>query len=203
MPRLRKWFGPSSKDIWRQLSTEMHARYVDGSFWKGERVEATHGQWTIVLDKYVVSTGKVTVIYTRFRAPYVNPDGFRFTVYRRRLFSNVAKRFGMQDVEVGYRDFDDAFIIKGTDEAKLRRLFRSARVRELLTAQNRVHFSVKDDDGCFRSKFPDDTDQLYFLVVGVIKDREVLKGLFDLMTVTLDELCRMGSAYDRKPAVNV
>ena len=28
----RKMFGPSKKEIWRQLSTEIGARYVEGSF---------------------------------------------------------------------------------------------------------------------------------------------------------------------------
>jgi len=198
----RKWFGPSSKEIWQQLSTELNAQYVPGSFWKGERVQAEHGEWTIVLDKYVVSTGKVTVVYTRFRAPYVNPDGFRFTVYRRNLFADIAKRFGMQDVQVGYKDFDEAFIIKGTHEAKLRRLFQNARIRELLSAQRDVHFSVRDDEGWLsKPKFPENTDQLYFTVHGVVKDMDRLKQVFDLFAETLDELCRIGSAYEKDPGV--
>jgi len=196
-------FGPSSDEIWRKLSTELHAEYVAGTFWKGNRVQAEHGGWTIVLDKYVVSTGKVTTVYTRFRAPYVNPDGFRFTVYRRNLFADIAKRFGMQDVEIGNRDFDEAFIIKGTNEAKLRRLFQHARIRDLVNAQRDVHFSVRDDEGWLGTKFPENTDQLYFTVHGVIKDVDRLKQLFDLFAETLDELCRIGSAYDKDPGVRL
>ena len=74
---------------------------MDGGFWKGDKVQITHGEWTVTLDTFAVSTGKTTVVYTRMRAPYVNPDGFRFTVYRRGFFADLGKRFGMQDVEVG------------------------------------------------------------------------------------------------------
>ena len=41
----RSWFGPSKQEIWRQLTGEMEARYVRGGFWKGDKVEATHGSF--------------------------------------------------------------------------------------------------------------------------------------------------------------
>lgn len=33
-------FGPSKKEIWKQLAAEIQANYVDGGFWKGDKVEA-------------------------------------------------------------------------------------------------------------------------------------------------------------------
>ena len=74
-----------------------------------------HGEWILTLDSYAVSTGKVTVVYTRMRAPYINPSGFHFTVYRRSIFSDIGKFFGMQDIEIGYAPFDDDFVVKATD----------------------------------------------------------------------------------------
>src|SRR6266850_3554327 len=91
MNTLRKLFGPSREAIWRQLCTETGADYVQGGFWKGDKVQAAHDEWTITLDTYAVSTGKTTMVFTRMRAPYVNPDHFRFTIYRRGLFSDIAK----------------------------------------------------------------------------------------------------------------
>lgn len=83
---MRKWFGPSREDVWRELTQQIDAQYVEGSFWRGDSVEATHGAWTITLDTYTVSTGKVTMIFTRLRAPFLNPDGFRFSVARAGVF---------------------------------------------------------------------------------------------------------------------
>lgn len=200
---LRRMFGPTQKEIWRQLSAEMHARFVEGGFWKGDKVQVSHGEWTVTLDKYVVSTGKVTVVYTRMRAPYVNPDGFRFRVYRRGLFSDLGKLLGMQDVEVGQPEFDQDFIIKGTDEGKLRQLFANPQLRALIAAQKDINFSVKDDEGWFGPTFPEGVDELAFLVTGVIKDIERLKLLYQLFAVTLDELCRMGSAYQSDPGMEI
>ena len=200
---VRRMFGPSQKEIWRQLSEDIHATYVDGGFWKGDKVQASHGQWTVTLDKYVVSTGKVTVVYTRMRAPYVNPDGFRFRVYRRGIFSNLGKFLGMQDVEIGHPEFDRDFIIKGSDEGKLRQLFANPKIRTLIEGQRDIDFSVKDDEGWFGSTFPDGVDELAFLVVGIIKDVDRLKHLYELFAETLDELCRIGSAYESDPGVKI
>ena len=58
------------------------------------------------------------------RAPYVNPEGFRFTIYRKGIFSELGKLLGMQDIEVGDPEFDEAFIIKGNDEFKVRESLR-------------------------------------------------------------------------------
>jgi len=204
MSILRSIFGPSRKEIWRQFCDQTGSNYVDGGFWKGDKVEATHGPWTVTLDTYAVSTGKSTIIYTRMRAPYVNPDGFRFTVYRKGIFTALGKLLGMQDVTVGHLDFDRDFVIKGNDDHKLWRLFASQRVRDLISAQKDIYFSVKDDDGMvWRSRFPEGVDELYFQVVGVIKDVERLKLLYELFAETLEELCRMGSATQQAPPVKL
>ena len=204
MSIFRDLFGPSRDEIWQQVAAAVGGNLTAGSFWGGSsKVDAAHGQWLVTLDTYVVSTGKSAITYTRMRAPYVNPDGFQFTIYRRGIFSDIGKWLGMQDVNIGDPQFDEAFIIKGNDEAKLRRLLADARLRELISAQPTIHFCVKDDENRFwgGQNFPPDVDELYFQVTGVIKDVDRLKQLFDLFAETLDELCRMGAAYEKNPGV--
>jgi len=203
MDTLRKLFGPSKEEIWRQLCAATGADYVQGGFWKGDKVYAAHKEWTITLDTYAVSTGKTVMHFTRLRAPYANPDHFRFTIYRRGLFSDLAKWLGMQDIVVGHEDFDRDFIIKATDQAKLRALFDNPKLRELIAAQPEIHLRVKDNEGYWGADFPADTDELHFHVHGIIKDVERLKLLFELFAETLDQLCHIGSAYENKPKVTL
>ena len=99
------WFGPSKDEVWRQLSQEMGAEFVDGGFWKGSKVQVHVKPWTITLDTYSESSGESSVTYTRMRAPYINPEGFRFTIYRKSIFSALGKLLGMQDIEVGDPEF--------------------------------------------------------------------------------------------------
>lgn len=203
MGSLRQWFGPSKEEVWRQLSSEMGADFVDQGCWKGQKVQAHRGQWTVTLDTFTVSTGKTHATFTRMRAPYVNPDGFRFTIYRKSIFSGIGKFLGMQDIEIGDPRFDEAFIIKGTDETRLRMLFSSDRVKELLDAQPEVYFQVRNDEGWFGPQFPEGVDELYFQVSGVVKDIDRLKALFDLFAEVLNQLCRIGSAYEDNPQVTL
>ena len=203
MTFLRKVFGPSTREVWGQLCAEIGAQCVEGGFWKGDKVQATHGPWTITLDTYTVSNGKTSTVYTRMRAPFADPEGFRFTVYRKGIFSDIGKWFGMQDIEIGDEAFDREFILKSNQESKLRELLGSTRIRELINQQPEIYFAVKDDEGFFGSVFPEGVDELYFQVVGIVKDVERLKLIYELFSETLDQLCRIGSASQDTPNISL
>lgn len=203
MSPLRAWFGPSREDVWRELSDQIGASYVDGGFWKGDKVQARHGEWTITLDTYTVHANNAHVAYTRLRAPYVNPGGFRFVIYRRSVFTGLGRFFGMQDVEVGHPEFDQDFVIKGSNDGHLRNLFSSPRLRELLSRQPGGKLEVKEDEGWFGPSFPDGVDELCFTVRGVVKDLDRLKEMYELFAEALDQLCRIGAAYETAPEVQL
>ena len=110
----------------------------------------------------------------------------------------------MQDIEIG-----DAGVRRGLHHQgrpTSRRCGRSCReseIRELIAGQHDIHFSVKDDEGWFGAQFPEGVDELRFEVTGVIKDIERLKLLYELFAETLDQLCRIGSAYEESPKVEL
>ena len=203
MSLLRGIFGPNQEEIWNQFAGEIGADFVNEGFWKGKKVFARFENWVVTLDTYTQSTGKTSTTYTRIRAPYLNKDGFNFKIYKSGWFSDIGKTFGMQDVEIGYPEFDDKFIIKGNDEVKLKELFSSEKIRELINSQENIHLEVKDDEGWFGTDFPDGADELYFQTVGVIKDVERLKSLYMLFALILNKLCLMGSAYEDDPEVTL
>ncbi len=199
---LRSLFGPSQEEVWRQLCREIGADFVKGGFWKGDKVQARVKEWTITLDTFSEG-GESSTTYTRLRAPYVNKDGFRFTIYRKSMFSGLGKLLGMQDIEVGYPEFDEAFIIKGNNEDKVRELFTHAPLRQLIQAQPSLRLQVKDDEGWFGPQFPQGVDELQFQVLGIIKDVARLKSLYQLFALTLHLLCHLGSAYEDDPKINL
>ncbi|KUO63125.1 MAG: hypothetical protein APF84_11410 [Gracilibacter sp. BRH_c7a] len=203
MDSLRQIFGPSKEEVWARLSEEIEADFVDGGFLRGDKIIAKVREWVITLDTYTVSTGKSYSTFTRMRVPYVNKDGFRFKIYRKGFFSNVGKLFGLQDIEVGFPEFDEEFIIKGNDAEKLSRLFSNPKVRELIQLQQDISLEVKDDEGWFGTEFPQGVDELYFQVSGVIKDVDRLKNLYYLFAVVLNQLCVIGSAYEDNPNVTL
>lgn len=197
------FFGPNKDEVWRQLCQEIGAKFVEGGAWKGNKVQAIVGPWTVTLDTYTVSSQDSQVTYTRMRAPYVNPEGFRFTIYRKSIFSGLGKMLGMQDIEIGDPEFDEAFIIKGNNEPRVQHFFADRALRALVQAQPTIRLDVKDSEGWFGPQFPDNVDELHFQVVGVLTDVERLKSLFDLFAAVLEQLCKIGSAYKQEPGVSL
>jgi hypothetical protein len=196
-------FGPSKREVWQQLADEINANYIHGGFWKGDKVQAQVDNWLVVLDTYTVSHGKTSTTYTRMRAPFINLDSFYFKIYQKSLFSDLGKMLGMQDITVGYEEFDEEYIIKGNNEEKLKQLFSNERIRKLIETQPQMNLEIKDDEGYFAANFPAGVDELYFTVYGVIKDIEVLKELYELFAEILKELSEIGSASVEAPDVEL
>ena len=200
MSFLRSLFGPSRREVWRQLSSDLGGRFHDGGLFGHAAVQARSGDWILTLDTVSSGDGKSNQTYTRLRAPYFNPEGFRFEIYRTGVFSGIGKALGMQDVEVGHRGFDRDFVIKGNAPRRLRRLFDNARVRQLIRAQPRIRLSVKGRDGWF-GRYPAGIHELHFQADGALKDPVRLRNLFDLFTEVLWEICHGGRARaDEVPA---
>lgn len=193
---LEALFGPSKDEVWAQLCTQIGGQMVDGG-WRGDKVQARVKNWLLTLDTYTVSSDKHSTTYTRLRAPFLNQDGFRFNIYRAGLATELAKFFGMQDLEIGDPFFDQAFVVQSNSEAKVRALLANPRIRELLHAQPSISkFTIKDDEGWFTtSGYPEGVDVLYFQVVGVVKDVARLKLLYELFAEVLNHLCHLDSAY--------
>ncbi len=195
MSILRALFGPSQKEIWKQLSRKVGGRFHEGGLFATSAVQARHRDWIITLDTYTVSSGNSHQTFTRLRAPYFNPEGFRFEIYRSSIFSGLGKSLGMQDIRVGHRGFDEDFVIKGNKSGRVRRLFDNEKIRRLINAQPRIRLSVKAHEG-WLSKFPAGVDELHFQSAGVIKDLAQLRALFDLFAEVLQQVCHEGRAYE-------
>lgn len=189
-------FGPSKERIWQELSREINALYVKGSFWGTDQVVARHESWEIVLDNYYARD----VQYTQMRALYSNRDHFRFKIWRRGFFSDMGVLFGMQDIQVGHAQFDNDYIIQANDESKVRALLDNERIRLLIEAQPEILLSSGHVSDWYVT-LPYGVDELHFCYAGVITDKQRLRDLFDLFSEVLDQLCRMGSAQNEPPGV--
>jgi len=196
MSLLRQIFGPSRDEVWKQLSQEIGGQFLEGNTWKGGKVVAKTGEWTVTLDTCRIDTQYDHIVYTRMRAPYLNKDGFRFRIYRKGLFTAVEKLLGLQDIQVGYPAFDRDFIIQGNQEDKVKALFSNARIRQLIEQLPSIFLEVRDDEGYFRETFPEGVDELLCLLEDSLVNLDQLKSLFELFSETLNHLCHIGSAYE-------
>jgi len=196
-------FGPSKREVWKQFAEEIKGNYVQGVFRGRDKVEAYVDNWLVILDTYTVSTGRSSITHTRMRAPFVNLDNFYFMIYRSGVFSEMGKLLGMKDISIGYKEFDDTFVIKSNNEEKIKLLFANEGIRSLMENQPRSNLQIKSNGGRGKKHFPDDVDELYFEVIGVIRDIERLKELYELFAKVLQELCNMGTASVKIPEVDL
>lgn len=203
MGKLFDWFGPSRTEIWHKLSNKIGGAWSRGTWRRSDRIEVEHAHWTITLDTFTVHANNAHVPYTRFRAPFLNTDQWRFKAYRSNFFSAIGKWFGMQDVEVGSLQFDADFVVKTNDERKARAFCANAGLRRQLMAQKSITLSVEDHEGWFGPKFPPDTDELRVVIGGHCKDSERLRALFTLFATALDQLCEIGAAYEKAPSLRL
>jgi hypothetical protein len=143
---LNKNFREHEKEVWKQLSEEIGGRFNHREEGEGrfDTVKAKVGPWTITLDLHADASYAHEVMHTRFRAPYINPDGFRFNICKASLWDEMSTVFGGQDVEVGDAAFDENFRIRASDEDKVKDLFENDRLRELLMQEPNVHLYVRD-----------------------------------------------------------
>lgn len=189
-------FGNHKREIWQQLAEQIDADFFKGKMFKPDRVEAYHGDWLITIDLF--QADKMT--FTRIRAPYVNRDDFTFKIAKEHAGHKFGKLFGMQDIEVGYPDFDKRFVIKGSDERKLKRMFENPYIRDLLSFESNMQFMLRKEAPLFQKpRFPDNVNEVYYHAATIIKDLDRLHDLYELFAETLDHLCAIGTAYKDYP----
>ena len=202
MSVLREHFRPSKEEIWRKLCGLVGGVVIQNQDLGSTKLEVHHKQWTITLDTFTELIGENEETYTRLRAPFVNNDGFRFTIYRKGFFSLFRKLLGMKNVLIGDPVFDDAFVIDGNNELILRELFSDLNIRHRIEQQPKIYLSVWHDEGWFQPQFPEGVDELYLRVPGIVSDIEQLKSLYELFAEVLIHLCQIGSAYQKHDVID-
>lgn len=69
---------------------------------------------------------------TALTASFSNPDHFLFALHHANFLDELGKFLGLQDIETGHPDFDQAIVVKANDETKVRTLLADESVRAAL-----------------------------------------------------------------------
>lgn len=118
-----------------------------------------------------------------------------FKIYREGFFSVIGKFFGMQDIDIRDPRFNKNYVIQGNNKRKIEMLLSDKKLKLLFEMVPKIHVEIKPDEGWFGKKYPEGVNVLYFEQVGVLKEKEILKSLFQLFAAILDGLVDIDSAY--------
>lgn len=202
MSLLHKYFWPIRADSWKDLSNELGGTYIPGGFLRSSRVLIPSVQSVITLDTYFITYRryrKVNRTLTRLRIPFIDLTGFRFVIYRKGLFSDIATWFGSQNKATGHAELDRQFVIKGTDEECLKSFFDSERLRRAITSQRQPRLAACVVNRPFYPHLPVHLAELRFTVEGVVEDPGRLKQYVALMAIAMAQLRHIGAASTDDP----
>jgi len=189
------------EETWEQFCGRVDAAVA--GYLRGGQARVTYKNWCVTLDTNVVPAGAAASVVTRVRAPFAGGRGFRFKLQRRDLLDALAARLRIHSSETGQADFDREFVVRSDDDAKVRRLFEDPDIRRLIRSQPSINMELRGDDGPFGATLPEGVDELVLRASGFVTNAEQLRRLFALFALTLDRLCRIGSAREDGPGVTL
>jgi hypothetical protein len=138
------------KQRWMEAAALVGGEFEDTktAWYQGSvlKIRATIDGMGVHVDHYTVSTGKSSQIYTRLIAIGTGTPHLKLSVHKAGFFSSLGKAFGTQDVIVGDQMFDDAFIVKASDETLCKEWITQEARDQMLLCQE-YSFSIKGREG--------------------------------------------------------
>jgi len=98
------------------------------------------------------------------------------TVYCETWASEIAKKFGSQDIQIGNQEFDQEYMVKGTDEIFIRQILTTT-VQEKLLKLRTYHPMISLE-----------MNELVVKVPKILKNEEAIDLLVDSAVVLIDRL---------------
>lgn len=173
MAKTKQITGHTTDELWQQVTADLSGKEV----YEYDVALEQDGR-RIMLDIDIDLGGGFEGGYatTRFMAPVSPVHDFRFAVHHQELVDSAGKFFGMEDVVIGYPEFDEALIVRTNDRERTRRIFADPEVRKLFASLRYftlhiTHHHVSDQ----KEKLP----FLELMIEDGITDPVVLRGLYE------------------------
>jgi hypothetical protein len=111
---------------------------------------------------------------TTFTAPLPASTLFRFAIHDEHFTDEIGKFFGMQDVVIGFGQFDKKLIIKTNDEARVKTVFADASIREVFESLENFTFGIHTQ----HSADSQNEVVLELIIESGITDRDRLRNIY-------------------------
>ncbi len=106
---------------------------------------------------------------------------FKFAITPEDVINRIGKFFGMQDVKIGYPEFDDNVLVQTNDEVKLKQIFADSSLRSIFQNLSGYSFHIdKAEKG--------EGDHLHLVIQHAITNTADLKKLFGAFNQVLHAL---------------
>ena len=128
--------GPSTREMWEVVAREIGAEFVIDGFLQNDRIVYVLGTQAITLDTFIVpgrGDNDSDTIWTSIDAKINSPLKFQCEISPRKTWDAVKSLVGsLNDIEIGDRAFDEAFVIRGTAPEAIKEFLSDSHLRKLI-----------------------------------------------------------------------
>lgn len=174
MENIKRFTGENEAAIWQQVADDM---VQEGQFFRYTAILSQQGQDTLMdIDIDLGGGFESGISITTFRTPLRQPVSLRFNMHEQDFLNEIGKVLGMEDIKLGYPDFDAAFIIQTNQPETLKSLFADERIRELLLQHPKAKLKLSAED-----ESPTAEAYLTFTLDKGIVDLNKLRAIYQLL----------------------
>lgn len=182
MPVAKQIFGDTTNDIWQQVAADLSSQEVYEYnvllIQDGRSVE-------LMIDIDLGGGFEGGYAYTSFAARIAPEHDFRFALHHQGFIDTVSTFFGMEDIVIGYPEFDEALIVKTNDRERTRRIFSDLNVRKIFQSLRFFTLHLTHDHVVGQKE-----KELFlkFTIEEGILDPAVLRNLYDAFCQVLSNI---------------
>ena len=199
-------FHSRAKENWKSLADEIQGKFINGGFWKTDKVTFNYRSTEITLDIFSKGNGRNARTYTRIICPYITKNRFTFEISSENTITYAAKYVGINDIEIGDVKFDAEIYLQSNQKKRLLTFLDTKYLQEkFLEAFEGTDLVLKINDAhpvFFLKKIPTKILWIQIENVGIEEDIVILKQWFTLCKLTLDRLIEIGEAEDIDPNIH-
>lgn len=193
------------KSVWMEFAEEHGGSFDDGQKLFVMRVPVVGKPWCITFHMHQKGVGGAVSDSSAAFLPFKAKGSFSFDLHNRSLVGDASKIFGAQDIEIGEPEFDHEYIIKGSDETIVKKIFAGARIQELIKLQPHIKLFIQDEpkELAEHGSVPPGIHVLAFKEKAAINSYERLTLVHDLMLATLEEMLVADLASPQDPNFDI
>lgn len=181
MPHRNTIEGKSEDEIWQVITDQLTAKEDDRDY----TAQFLNDKYCVILDIDIhPDRGEENEKpVTSFSAQLPDQTNFRFKIAKQKLKQEIGKLFGMQDVIIGQPLFDKRFLIQSNDEEKVKKLFSTPEMTDILLKYPVIDFKIRE-----RKIGANQEIVLGLYLEGGITEPEKLKDLYQPFKTVLEQL---------------
>ena len=166
------------QDAWGRFAMNSGLILNPGSMFNTPRVSGDYKGFDYLLHTFSRGSGKSRTTYTGITMSFPKYVDRHLHLYQEGFLSKIGKAFGGQDIQIGNREFDEAFMIKSQTPGKVERILTHDLMRNMLNGRHLINMSVTGNG-------------INYEHIGIIKDVANLTYVSEIMWMMANNICAM------------